>query len=144
MFLLETPDGKLDLARYLKGEKQLAQMFEGDDFWFRNIALNMLFELSVPLYSAKYTILENYSLFMMAFACIKFNAITSVSSDTPGVELMLAKNYSAKFKGMDRVWGFASVISRALCQSKEKAETLIDTLKEVKLTTPGQLALLIK
>lgn len=144
MFLLETPDGKLDLARYLKGEGLLSRMFEGNDFWLRNVALNMLFEFSVPLYSSKYSILESYSLFMMAVACIKFNAIVSVSSDTPGVELLLAENYSAKFKGMDRVWGFISVISRALCQSNEKAESVIELLKDANLTTPGQLALLIK
>ncbi|MGN0640857.1 MAG: flagellin lysine-N-methylase [Oscillospiraceae bacterium] len=144
IFLLETPDGKLDLARYLDGEKKLAQMFDGDDFWLRNIALNLLFELSVPLYSTKYTILENYSLFMMAFACIKFNAITSVSSDTPGVELVLSSNYSARFKGMDRVWGFASIISRTLCQNSNNAEKLIKAVKDAKLTTPIQLALLIK
>lgn len=144
LFLLETPDGKLDLARYLKGEKELAKMFDGDDFWLRNIALNLLFEYSVPLYSNNYTIIENYSLFMTAFACIKFNAIVSVSSDTPGVELVLEDNYSARFKGMDRVWGFASVISRTLCQNPIKAETIIKAVKDAKLTTPRQLALLIK
>lgn len=78
------------------------------------------------------------------FACIKFNAIVSVSSDTPGVELVLEDNYSARFKGMDRVWGFASVISRTLCQNQIKAETIIKAVKDAKLTTPRQLALLIK
>ena len=81
---------------------------------------------------------------MTAFACIKFNAIVSVSSDTPGGELALEDNYSARFKGMDRVWGFASVISRTLCQNQIKAETIIKAVKDAKLTTPRQLALLIK
>lgn len=144
MNILKTQDGKLDLALYLKGERQLSQMFDGDDFWLRNIALNLLFELSIPFYSTQYTILESYSLFTATYACFKFNAVASVSSETPGIELEIAENYSAKFKGMDRVWGFASIISRSLCQNVEKSEKLVQALKDAKLTTPGQLALLIK
>lgn len=144
MNLLITPDGKLDLAKYMKGEKKLSQMFDGDDFWLRNIALNLLFELSVPLYSTQYTILESYSLFIMAIACIKFNAISSVSTDTPWVRLVFSDGYSARFMGADRVWGFASVISRSLSQNLENAEKVISSLRDANLTTPGQLALLIK
>lgn len=142
--LLKTPEGKLDLARYLEGEKNLKQMFNGEDYWLRNIALNMLFELSMPIHSPKYTILENYALFVMAFACFKCNAITSVSAKEPGVKLEIGDNFSALFHGTDRVWGFASIVSRSLCQNENKAEHLIEEAKSANLTTPGQLALLIK
>ncbi len=142
--ILKKQDGTLDIERYKKGEEHISKMFGGDEYWLRNIALNLLFEFSIPFYSDKYTILESYSLFLIAFACFKLNAIASVSGDTAGIDLTLSKNYNAKFEGMDSVWGFASVISRSLCQNTKNADKLIQLLKDSNLTSPGKLAMLIK
>ncbi len=140
---LKKEDGTLDIERYKKGEETISGMFGGDDYWLRNIALNLLFEFSIPFYSDK-TILESYSLFLISFACIKLNAIASVSVDNDGVNLYLSSDYNAQFEKMDGVWGFASVISRTLCQSKVIANNLISFLKTARLVSPAALALLIK
>ena len=142
--LIRTPDGKLDLSRYFKGEKKLLETMGDNDFWLRNVALNLLLELNIPIYLPQYTILESYSLYMMILACIKLNAIASMSVDTEGVRLMITDSYYAQFAGNDRIWGFTSLICRELCQSEEQADKLIQALKDAKLITPGQLALLIK
>lgn len=142
--VLKKEDGTLDIERYKKGEETISRMFDGDEYWLRNIALNLLLEFSIPFYSDKYTILESYSLFLIAFACFKLNAIASVSTDTNGVDLTLSKDYTARFEGVDSVWGFASVISRSLCQNASNADNLINLLKEAKLVSPAKLAMLIK
>lgn len=142
--LLKTPDGKIDVAKYISREKNLRVMFNGEDYWFRNIALNMLFELSVPLYSSDYTILENYGLFLLIMACFKLNAVASASDEGVDISLVVSNNVVTKFHGIDKIWGFAAAISRSICQSNEKAEKFLATLKDAKLTTPMQLALLIK
>ncbi len=141
---LKKEDGTVDIERYKKGEETISKMFGGDEYWLRNIALNLLFEFTIPFYSEKYTILESYSLFLIAFACFKLNAIASVAGDDGKYNLILSKDYNAQFEGMDSVWGFASVISRSLCQSSVNAEKLIDLLKKLNLIAPEKLAALIK
>ncbi len=141
---LKNEDGQIDLTRYLKGEQALKEMFGEDEYWLRNIALNLLFEFSIPFYSDKYTILESYSLFLIAFACFKLNAIASASRSEGKINLILSKDYNAQFDKMDGIWGFASVISRSLCQSVGDAEKLIKLLEEANLISPAKLAMLIK
>lgn len=141
---IKTADGKYDLSLYLNGEKKLLQTLGEDDFRLRNIALNLLFELNIPVYSPKYTILESYSLYMMVLACIKLNVIASMSADTEEVKLRITDGYFAQFAGKDQIWGFTSIICRELCQSEKQADKLIQVLKDAKFTTPGKLALLIK
>lgn len=142
--LLKTADGKIDTAKYISRERNLKAMFNGDDYWFRNIALNMLFELSVPLYYTDHTILENYSLFLLVMACFKLNAIASASDESTDISLVISNSVVSRFHGIDKIWGFAAAISRAICQSNEKAKKMINAVKDAKLTTPMQLALLIK
>lgn len=141
---LKTAEGKYDLSLYLKGEKQLLQTLGEDDFWLRNLALNLLLELNIPVYSPEYTIFESYSLYMIVLSCIKLNAIASMAVDTEEVKVQITDGYSAQFSGKDRIWGFASLICRDLCQNPKQAGKLIKVLKDAKFTTPGQLALLIK
>ncbi len=136
-------DGKLDLDLYRKGEEELRKMFDGDDYWLRNIALSLLFELSMPYYSIKYTLFDNYSMFMAALACVKLNAIASVSRDGRMI-LKTGNNYTVSFLGKDKVWGFASFMCRSLCQSSKGPDRLLQTVKDAGLTTPMQLALLVK
>lgn len=141
---LKNEDGTLDLAQYLKGEQVIAKLFGGDEYWLRNIALNLLFEFSIPFYSEKYTILQSYSLFLIAFACFKLNAIASASKSEGKINLVLAEDYTAQFEKTDSIWGFASVISRSLCQNANNADKLIKHLEESDLVSPTKLATLIK
>ncbi len=141
---LKNEDGQIDLGRYREGERTLTKIFGEDEYWLRNIALNLLFEFSIPFYSENYTVLESYSLFLIAFACFKLNAIASASRSEENITLMLNKDYNARFDKMDGIWGFASVISRSLCQNPNNPDKLIKLLKEANLISPAKLAMLIK
>ena len=141
---LRTEEGEYNLDAYARGEKNLETAFAGDDFPLRNIALNLLMELSMPFYSEKYTILENYALFMTAFAAIKLNMISVASTDSDCVTLNLSENYDAEFERKDSLYGFTSVLSRVLCQSHEVADKLITYLKDENICKPAALGVLVR
>ncbi len=141
---LNGADGKPDLALYKRGEENLSKALGGEDFPLRNFALNLLLELSVPFYSEKYSIFENYALFMTAFACVKLNAIAVASQGSDNITLNLAENYDADFNRSDALWGFASVLSRVLCQSHNVADKLISYLRDEGICKPAALSVLIR
>jgi len=141
LYLLNGADGKPDLAIYKRGEENLAAL---GDFPLRNFALNLLMELSVPFYSEKYSIFENYALFMTAFACIKLNAIAVASQESDSITLTLADGYTAEFESKDALWGFASVLSRVLCQSHDVADKLLAYLKNEGICKPAALSVMIR
>lgn len=140
---LRGENGELDFERYKRGEENLAKALGGEDFPLRNYALNLLMELSVPFYSEKYSIFENYALFMVAFAAIKLNAI-STAAEGNSATLNLAENYTAEFPQSEAIAGFASVLSRVLCQSHEVAEKLLSYLKDEGICKPAALSILVK
>ncbi|MGN0680001.1 MAG: flagellin lysine-N-methylase [Oscillospiraceae bacterium] len=142
---LRTADGEYDLEAYSRGEAALSEK-TGGDFWLRNYALNLLMELSVPFYSEKYSIFENYALFMTAFAAIKLNAVSVAAQIAHGgdIALNLAENYTAQFPTEEAIAGFASVLSRVLCQSHEVADKLLSYLKDGDICKPSALAVLVK
>lgn len=142
--LLKTPEGKLDLKLYKTGEANLNVIFDNDDYWLRNIALNLLLELKIPFYSDDSGIFETYRLFVTVFACIKLNAIASVSKGDVKIRLNEANGFGAIMNAKDGIWGFASIISRNLCQNKSVGEGLNQILKAEKFNTPADLAMLIK
>lgn len=141
---LDNGNGKLSMAAYEHGEKNLAQALENNDFWLRNFALNLLFEYSIPFYSAEHSIWESYSLFVAALACIKLNAVSAMIPDSDAYELRVTDDYIVKFSGLDKIYGYTSLVCRDICQNRENGEGIIEMLKAANLTTPGQLALLIK
>ncbi len=138
---LRAENGEYDLEAYKRGEKNLAAL---GDFPLRNFALNLLMELSVPFYSEKYSIFENYALFMTAFACIKLNAIAVASMETDNITLHLADGYNADFERKDALWGFASVLSRVLCQSRDVADKLLNYLKNEGICKPAALSVMVR
>lgn len=142
--MLKTEDGSFSLALYEQGEKNLSAISEINDFGLRNIALNLLFELAVPFYSDKFTISENYAYFLVTFACIKLNAIASMSRDEADIDMRLSGGHTASFSGEERVSGFASVISRELCQNHDNVPKVMEALREAKMLSPAALAKLIK
>lgn len=141
---LRDENGGYDMELYKKGEHNLAEYLKEHDFVLRNFALNLLMELSVPFYSEKYSIFENYALFMTAFAAIRLNAISTASKQGESVSLNLADNYNAQFDENESLWGFASVISRVLCQSHETADKLISYLKTEGILKPAALSVLVR
>lgn len=141
---LRDENGGYDLDAYKRGEENLAAALGGEDFPLRNFALNLLMELSVPFYSEKYSIFENYALFMIAFGAIKLNAIAVASKETENITLNLADNYNAEFESKDKLWGFASVLSRVLCQSHEVADKLISYLRDEGISKPAALSVLVR
>lgn len=141
--MLKTDNGQFSAALYENGEKRLAEM-SGNDFGLRNIALNLLFELAVPFYSEKYSIFENYAYFLTAFACIKLNAISTLSQSAENIDMTLSGGHKAAFSGDELAAGFASVISRELCQNHDNVPVLISALREGKMLSPAMLAKLIK
>ncbi len=141
---LRNENGEYDLEAYKRGEENLGAALGGDDFPLRNIALNLLMELSVPFYSEKYTIFENYALFMTAFGAIRLNAIAVASKETDNITLPLADGYNAEYESKDALWGFASVLSRVLCQSHEVADKLISYLRDEGICKPAALSVLVR
>lgn len=135
-------DGGFDVERYKRGEENLSSLLGGEDFPLRNIALNLLMELSVPFYSEKYTVFENYALFMAAFGAVRLNAV-SVAADAEDVRLTLADGYEAQFGGKDALWGFMSVLSRVF-QSHETADKLISYMQREDILKPTALSVMIQ
>ncbi len=143
--MLRTPEGKLDLKKYLIGEKNLNDMFGGEDWWLRNIALNFLFEMHVPFNPmVKCTLFESYSLFLTVVACAKLNAAAAMSNGDQGINARYEDGFGIHVRGKEKVYGFTSIISRSLSQSKGKSETILAILREMKFTKPADLSLLIK
>lgn len=142
--LLKNPEGKFELSLYKDGEAALSRMFGGDDYWLRNIALNLLMELSVPFYSDKFDVFDTYSLFLAAFAGIKLNAIACSCRGDVNIDATQSDGFGACFTSKEGIWGFASVVSRSFCQTTSKAESIVNVLKKLNFTTPRSLAVLIK
>ncbi len=142
--LLRNENGEYDLEAYKRGEENLSKALDGDDFPLRNIALSLLLELSVPFYSEKYSIFENYALFMIAFGAIRLNAVAVASRETNSITLPLAEGYTAEYESRDALWGFASVLSRVLCQSREVADKLLTYLRDEGISKPAALSVMIR
>ncbi|MGN1111181.1 MAG: flagellin lysine-N-methylase [Oscillospiraceae bacterium] len=144
LHLLRDENGGYDLEKYKRGEENLAKALGGEDFPLRNIALNLLMELNVPFYSEKYSIFENYSLFMTAFGAIRLNLICAASEEAERISLYLAEDYTAEFSEGDVLSGFTSVISRVLCQSHEVADKLLSYLRTEGISKPAALSVMVR
>ncbi|MDE6727308.1 MAG: flagellin lysine-N-methylase, partial [Oscillospiraceae bacterium] len=140
--LLRDETGTLNIDLYNKGEQRMHEMLKDRDFFLRNLALNMLFELAVPLKFSEKTIFENYSLFVAAFGCLKLNLIAVCSTEMN----INFRTFGQAFKyiGDNKLIGMSAIICRGICQSDEKARNIIARMNENKFTTPAYLALLVK
>lgn len=136
--LLKNENGEYSTELYEKGERNLEEIYGKDDFWLRNIALNLLLELNVPFFSSDFSIFENYAYFLVTVACIKLNSIACMSRSDEVIS-----QGDTQFTGREGIWGFASVISRPLCQSSQNMGKIIKILSEAKLITPSAIAKLL-
>lgn len=142
--MLRDRDGKLDIRQYKIAEANLNAVFNNEDYWLRNIALNLLFELKIPFYSEDYGIFESYRLLVTALGCYKLNAIACFGHGDTTISIKNEKGVGAAFNSIDGVWGFGSVISRRICQNRDVVELINTVLENTKMNTPAALAVLIK
>lgn len=140
--LLRDETGTLNIDLYNRGEQNLRELQKDREHFLRNLALNLLFEFSVPFKFKDKTIFENYSLYVAAVGCLKLNLIAVCSTD----KSINFRTYKQVFNytGDDKLIGMSAIICRGICQSTDKSETIIALLNENKFTSPAYLALLVK
>lgn len=139
---LSDETGTLNIDHYNIAKIRFQKRFKDRPFFLRNIALNLLLEYTIPFKLTEKTILENYGLFVAAFACIKLNLFAiELASDKITIEFM---NQSHTFEGEERQIGLTSIICRGICQSDEKLKMVFDFLNQYNFTSPAYLALLVK
>ena len=56
-------DGDFDEQKLNEGEKRLGEFFAGREYFFRNLAKNLLFELKMPFYLTERGIFENFLIY---------------------------------------------------------------------------------
>lgn len=139
--LLNGKDGTPNIELYKLGEENLRKTLKGREHFMRNIALQLLLELDVPFKVPNRSILDNYALFVTAFACVKLNLIAAMSKETINTRTI---DGELKCEDDDRLIVTSSLMVRGLCQSDEKAAELIDILKKKQYDTPPYFSLLVK
>ncbi len=140
---LNDQTGIPNIDLYDTAAERLNEIFKDRPFYLRNIALNLLIELGIPLHFAKKTIFENYSLFAVVIACIKLNMIALAVTGRGEVNMNLYGR-PLHYDGEDKFVGLTAIICRSLCQSPEKQEAVLKLLEEHKFTSPAYIALLVK
>ncbi|MDE7360539.1 MAG: flagellin lysine-N-methylase [Oscillospiraceae bacterium] len=142
--------GNLNADLYLQGEKRLIEAFKDRPFCFRNIALNLLFELRLPFQFTEFSILENYSIFVTAYALLKLISIATSEwanlNETEGKSSdgNVGINFKIKIDTDSFVHQSCAVISRDLCHAEANSKKLLKFLKDKKMLSPAYLALLVK
>lgn len=126
-------DGKIDTAKYTEGERRFNEAFANRSFAFKNIALNMVMERSLPFDNvSEYTIYENYCYFAVAFSLIRTVAPAVYMGDfDPSL-------YEQQLKGL-MPW-----LGRKLLQNSGVVKIVLDLLKEYGCTDRSHIAALIK
>lgn len=139
---LSDTTGTPNIDHYNVASRRLEERFKDRSFFLRNIALNLLFEFVIPFKFPDKTIFENYSLFVVSYACIKLNLISiELLGETINVNSV---ERTFHFEGEDRFIGLTSIICREICQNETKQKDIIARLNENKFTSPAYLALLVK
>lgn len=67
-------NGNFDEKRIAEGEKRLGEIFAGREYFFRNLAKNLLFELKMPFYLTERGIFENFLVYGAAVMLAKILA----------------------------------------------------------------------
>lgn len=139
MVSLTDSDGKFNIDLYNAGEHALQGYLDDKPFAMKNIALNLLFDLTVPFKNNNYTIFENYAIFVTTFALLKLNTIAIAE-----LKNRVAEKQRAAFKMEEFIIRSAAMISRALCQNTKIDELIMEALRGNKMLSPAYLALLVK
>ena len=125
-------DGEIDLAKYEEGEKRFNEAFAGRPFAFKNIALNMLMELSIPFKNMDYSLYENYCYFAAVFSLLRTAAPAVYMGECD------PSFYEQQLKGL------LPYLGRSILQNAGVVKIVIDMLKEYGCTDRSHIAALIK
>mgnify|MGYP000033731134 FL=1 len=115
--------------RYNEGKKILEEAFSGKEYFFKNLAANMLLEQRVPFYIKDVSILENYSYFALTVAATKLISI-SAALNAENVE----RDVKCKI----------AVLSRVMAHNASKAKDIVEDMKKHGFTSAAHIALFIK
>lgn len=139
---LHDQTGTVNIDLYNKGEKRLEEILKGREYFLRNLALNLLFELFVPFRFEEKTIFENYSLYVTSLGLIDLNLI-SIGAIDSGITV---NNSGQEFTyyGDDRLIGMTAIICRKICQTERDQRIILALLQKYNITSPAYLALLVK
>lgn len=140
--VLRDETGTPNVDYYHIGENNLKELFADRPFWFRNIVLNTLLEMSLPFHMKNLTIFENYVYFATVIGCYKLNAIAAAAlRNEITVE---TQEQTFPFVGDEKVFGVISLISRGLLQNNTEPQAVLRRLLEFERLTPALVALLVK
>ena len=147
-------DGKPNIDLYIRAEQLLNKEFENRQFAWRNIALNLLLEVGVPFKFEELTVFETYSIFVISYALIRYNTLTVMSyndrllgkktavSAENNNELKL--NFRVGLNTEQYIAGFSTSVSRILMHNPDLLKRISKQLKDLGITSPAYLALLVK
>lgn len=82
-------DRNFDKQKLSDGEKRLAEIFAGREYFFRNLAKNLLFELKMPFYLTRRGIFENFLVYGAAVSLAKL--LAAACAINGNAELVLAR-----------------------------------------------------
>lgn len=123
-------DGELLSAeKYVQGREIFDSFINQKPYFMRNLALNLLFEARVPLFSVQRSIFENYCYFIAAFTAVKLVGSAVAYKD---------KQFNNK------LLSFLCFYIRGLFFNRERLLKVYDILKENNITTPAKIALMLK
>ncbi len=115
--------------RYLEGKAKFAKAFEGREYALRNVAINMFLDIFVQLNMTQGSFFETYSVFTAFVAVLQVFAC-AIGYESDDVEKKFIK--------------ITAMLNRGMSHNKERADKVLEKMKELGLTTPAHLALIIK
>ncbi len=142
--LLNDQTGTPNIDYYNTASARLEEIFKDRPFYLRNIALNLLLEIDVPFKFPESTIFENYSLFAVAYSCIKLNMISIAITGKDGKFALNQYGNQTHYSGDDRFIALTSKICRHICQNNDNQKSILEMLDKFNFTSPAYLALLVK
>ena len=120
---------ELIMERYTEGTEKFMNAFSNHNWVLKNILINLFLDLEVPIGKIECSLFENYSFFVLACATIKaFAAAIGY----------ISKDIREDFKIC------VAELNRSFAHNPIKAGHMINEMKELGLTTPAHLALIIK
>lgn len=121
-------NGSIDVQKYLLGEQTVKKLFEGHEFYFRNMVLNMLFELKAPIYLPQRTIYENWLLICTCYSMslMMMNAQALVE---PDINLILKA---------------AALLDMSYGHNEKLSDQIINFLKDRNFDKSAYIALMLK
>ena len=120
---------ELIVENYLTGLEKFNAAFDNKDYILKNIIMNIFYDMNMPLGKLKRSLFENYAYFVLASASIKTVAAAVGFS---------SENIVNDFKMS------VAEMSRNFSHNIHGADAITEDIKQMGLTSPAHLALIIK